>query len=37
MEELRIAAILFKVFPEAEYEVIDGAGGRIYIIAPNCL
>ena len=37
MKVLRIAGIFLKVFAEGEYEVVDSAGGRIYIITPYIL
>ena len=37
MKELRIAGIFLKVFAEGEYEIVDGAGRWIDIIAPYIL
>jgi hypothetical protein len=37
MEVLRMATVGFKIFPKAEDKIVDGSGGRIYLIAPYYL
>lgn len=37
VEVFRIATIGFEVFSEVEDEIIDGAGGGIYLISPDTL
>ena len=37
MKVLWVTAILFKEFPEVENEVVNGTGGRIYVVAPYYL
>jgi hypothetical protein len=37
MKVAGIAAIVFEIFTKVQYEVINGAGSGIHVIAPNRL